>query len=76
MQRFDRIPWDPNRMERQPCIRAMRWIVRRVIEALAAYPNRDDLLRNYPELEPQDVQQALGFAAACLEHHAADIRMA
>jgi hypothetical protein len=36
------------------------------------YANRDDLFRNYPELEPDDVQQALAFAAANLEDSAAD----
>jgi len=50
----------------------MRLTVRRVVEAVAAYPNRDDLYRNYPELEPDDVQQALAFAAASLEDSAAD----
>jgi uncharacterized protein (DUF433 family) len=42
----------------------MRLTVRRVVEAVALYPNRDDLFRNYPELEPDDVHQALAFAAA------------
>jgi uncharacterized protein (DUF433 family) len=50
----------------------MRLTVRRVVEALALYPNRDDLFRNYPELEPDDVQQALEFAAANLEYSAAE----
>jgi uncharacterized protein (DUF433 family) len=45
----------------------MRLTVRRVVEAVALYPNRDDLFRNYPELEPDDVQQALEFAAANLD---------
>jgi uncharacterized protein (DUF433 family) len=45
----------------------MRLTVRRVVEAVALYPNRDDLFRNYPELEPDDVQRALSFAAANLE---------
>jgi uncharacterized protein (DUF433 family) len=67
MQRFDRITWSPNQMNGQPCIRGMRLTVRRVVEAVALYPNRDDLFRNYPELEPDDVQQALAFAAANLE---------
>ena len=30
-------------------------------------PNRDGLFRNYPELEPDDIRQALAFAAANLE---------
>ncbi len=52
MQRFDRITWNPNQVNGQPCIRGMRLTVRRVVEAVAMYPNRDDLFRNYPELEP------------------------
>jgi uncharacterized protein (DUF433 family) len=54
-------------MNGQPSIRGMRLTVRRVVEAVALYPNRDELFRNYPELEPDDVQQALTFAAANLE---------
>lgn len=46
--------------------------VRRVVEAVAIYSNREDLYRNYPELEPEDVQQALAFAAASLEDTAAE----
>ncbi|MGD0047193.1 MAG: DUF433 domain-containing protein [Bryobacteraceae bacterium] len=72
VQHFDRITWNPNQMNGQPCIRGMRLTVRRVVEALALYPNRDDLFRNYPELEPDDVQQALEFAAANLEDSAAE----
>jgi len=63
MQLFDRITWNPNQMNGQPCIRGMRLTVRRVVEAVAIYPNRDDLFRNYPELQPEDVRQALAFAA-------------
>jgi len=43
VQSFDRITWDPNQMNGQPCIRGMRLTVRRVVEAVAIYPNRDDL---------------------------------
>jgi uncharacterized protein (DUF433 family) len=49
----------------------MRLTVRRVVEAVAMYPNRDELFRNYPELEPDEVRQALAFAAANLEDSAA-----
>ena len=57
-------------MNGQPCIRGMRLTVRRVVEAVALYPDRSELFRNYPELEPEDVQQALAFAAANLEDSA------
>ncbi len=72
MQQFDRITWNPNQMNGQACVRGMRLTVRRVVEAVALYPNRDDLYRNYPELEPEDVRQALAFAAANLEDSASE----
>lgn len=61
---------EANSMNGQPCIRGMRLTVRRVVEAVASYPNRDDLFRNDPELEPEEVRQALAFAAANLEDSA------
>ena len=73
MQGFDRITWNPNLMNGQPCIRGMRLTVRRVVEAVSLYPNREDLFRNYPELEPEDIRQALAFAAANLEDGAMEI---
>jgi len=48
-------------------VRNMRLTVRRVIEALAVWPNWDDLRREYPELEPEDIRQALAYAAQSLD---------
>ncbi len=67
MNRLDRITVDPQIMNGQPCIRGMRLTVRRVVAAVALYPDRSDLLREYPELEPEDVIQALEFAALNLD---------
>lgn len=72
MSVYDRITWNPNQMNGQPCIRGMRLTVRRVVEAVAIYPDRADLFRNYPELEPEDIRQALAFAAASLEDSASE----
>ena len=44
---FDRITCDPNRLNGQPCIRDLRLTVRRVVEAVAAYPDRDELRRDH-----------------------------
>ena len=63
---FDRITSDPNRMNGQPCVRHLRLTVRRVLEALATYPDREELFREYPELEPEDIRQVLGYAATAL----------
>lgn len=64
---FDRITEHPKQMNGQPCIRGMRLTVRRVVEAVAFYPNRAELFREYPELQEEDIRQALAFAAATLE---------
>ena len=72
MEHFDRVTWNPNQMNGQPCIRGMRLTLRRVVEAVALYPDRNDFLRNYPELEAEDIRQALAFAAASLEDRATE----
>ena len=64
---FDRITCDPARMDGQPCIRNLRLTVRRVLDAMATYPDRDELRRQYPELEDEDLRQALEYAAAVLD---------
>jgi uncharacterized protein (DUF433 family) len=72
MEQFDRITWNPKQMNGQPCIRGMRLTVRGLVEAVSIYPNREDLYRNYPEVQPEDVRQALAFAAASIEDRAAE----
>jgi uncharacterized protein (DUF433 family) len=67
MRNFDRITSDPAILSGQPCIRGMRLSVRRVLEALALYPDRVALRSEYPELEEEDIRQALEYAAASLE---------
>jgi uncharacterized protein (DUF433 family) len=67
MTEFTRITSDPNRMDGEPCIRDLRLTVRRVVEAVALCPDRDELKAEYPELEDEDIQQALAYAAACLD---------
>jgi uncharacterized protein (DUF433 family) len=64
---FKRITCDPKQMNGQPCIRNLRLTVRRVVEAVALYPNRKDLKREYPELEEADIREALAYAAANLD---------
>jgi uncharacterized protein (DUF433 family) len=61
--KLDRITVDPSAMNGQPCIRGMRLTVRRVVEAVAVYPDRAELKAEYPELDDEDIAQALEFAA-------------
>jgi uncharacterized protein (DUF433 family) len=64
---FDRITVDSARMNGEPCIRDLRLTVRRVLEALAVYSDRAELKREYPELQDEDIRQALEFAAAMVD---------
>ena len=64
---YQRITWAPLRMNGQPCIRQLRLTVRRVVEAVALYPDRRDLRREFPELEEEDIREALAYAAANLD---------
>ena len=64
---LDRITVNPERMNGQPCIRNLRLTVRRVVNLLALYPDRGELLREYPELESEDLHQALLYAATALD---------
>ena len=67
MEKIDRITIDAARMNGEPCIRDLRLTVRRVLEALATYPDRAELKREYPELEDEDIRQALAYAAALVD---------
>ena len=61
--KLDRITSNPNKMNGQPCIRDLRLTVRRVVDLLATYPDRKELFQEFPELEEEDIQQALIFAS-------------
>jgi uncharacterized protein (DUF433 family) len=66
MDEFDRITIDPAVMNGQPCIRGTRLTVRRVLLAMALYFDRQELRKNYPQLQDDDIREALEYAAANL----------
>jgi len=70
---FERITRDPNRLGGQPCIRDLRITVRRALQVIALYPDRDELHSEYPELENEDLRQALEFAAAQMDDRSIDL---
>ena len=65
--KLDRIQIDPERMNGQPAIRDLRLTVRRVVELVALYPDRSELKAEFPELEDEDILQALMYAASSLD---------
>jgi uncharacterized protein (DUF433 family) len=61
---FDRITFAPNVMGGRACIRGMRITVSLVINLVANGMSTAEILQEYPDLEAEDIQQALGYAAA------------
>jgi uncharacterized protein (DUF433 family) len=76
MKKFDRITINPARLNGQPCIRDLRITVKRVLEAVATYPDRNELKQEYPELEDEDITQALSYAAANLDDEVLELPIA
>jgi uncharacterized protein (DUF433 family) len=64
MEKLDRITIDPNICLGQPTLRGMRITVTVVLKMLAGGKSVEDVLRAYPELEAEDVRQAMRYAAA------------
>ncbi len=60
---LNRITIDPNVMQGKPCVRGMRITVGLVLNLLANGMSVPEVIRNYPDLENEDVLQCLGYAA-------------
>jgi len=58
-----RITVNPKVMTGKPTIRGMRITVEQIVRAPAAGVPEADLLADYPELQPEDIQAALAYAA-------------
>ena len=63
MPQLTRITRDPAVMGGKPCIRGMRVTVGTVVGLVAAGRTRDEILREYPYLEAEDIAEALSYAA-------------
>jgi len=60
---LDRITIDPEIMPGQPCIRGLRIPVPIILRLLAKGKTISNILEDYPELEEEDIKQALSFAS-------------
>ena len=63
-----RITIDPNQCGGRPCIRGMRIRVQDVLDLLAAGLSRAEVVADLPDLEPDDIEAALRYASARLDH--------
>ena len=76
MTRFDRITTDPEQMGGLPCIRGLRIPVAAVVDMVAEGMTVDEIIGDYPDLEPEDVEQALHYAAESVRERELRLRVA
>lgn len=60
---FDRITFDPNVMGGRACIRGTRVTVSLVLNLVANDMTIEEIVADYPYLEPEDIRQSLAYAA-------------
>jgi uncharacterized protein (DUF433 family) len=63
---FTRITGDPEKMDGVPCIRGLRIPVATIVEMVAEGMSEGEILRAYPDLVPEDVREALRYAAVAV----------
>jgi uncharacterized protein (DUF433 family) len=61
--KLKRITFDPAVMGGKPCLRGLRVTVGTIVGLVAAGHTADEILRMYPYLEPEDIREALSYAA-------------
>lgn len=64
---LDRITTRPGVMGGQPCIRDMRFPVKTIVHMVARGMSVEEILAEHPDLEADDIRQALEFAAMSLD---------
>jgi len=60
---LNRITFDPAIMGGKPCIRGMRVTVGMIVGLVASGHTKEEILDLYPYLEPEDIDEALSYAA-------------
>ena len=68
IQQLDRITQIPGQCGGKPCIRGMRIRVSDILEMMAENVSAEEILIDFPDLEPEDIRACLEFAAD-REHH-------
>ncbi|MHA2643011.1 MAG: DUF433 domain-containing protein [bacterium JZ-2024 1] len=74
--RFARITTDPNQMGGVPCIRGLRIPVATIVSMVADGMSEREILDAYPDLEPEDIREALRYAAEALQERELPLRSA
>jgi uncharacterized protein (DUF433 family) len=67
MSSLDRITFDPDKVAGRACIRGYRIPVATIVRCVASGMTTQEHLDGYPDLEPEDIEQALRYAARLTE---------
>ena len=65
---LDRIVANPSVLGGKPCIRGTRISVEFVLELIGSGASREDILKAYPHLATEDIEQAVQYAAQFLKN--------
>ncbi len=71
--KFEHITIDPNVCTGKACIRGLRFPVSRLLGLLAAGETKETILKAYPYLEAEDIDEALNYAAFLAEEETVDL---
>ena len=73
---FTRITVDPRQMGGVPCLRGLRIPVATVVSMIADEMSREEILKSYPDLGPEDIHEALLYAAETVRERELPLRPA
>ncbi len=73
MIQFDRITIDPRIFNGKPCIRGMRFPVSKVLDLLATGMSIEEILKDYPYLEREDILQAIKYSAWIIQEEIVEV---
>jgi len=68
MKYADRITFNPSQCGGRPCIRGMRIRVKDVLDMLADGVPENEILQDFPYLQPEDIGACLEYAAQEVNH--------
>ncbi len=71
--KFERITVDPNVCTGKPCIRGLRFPVSRLLGLLASGETKKTILKKYPYLQTDDIDEALRYAAYLAEEETVEL---
>lgn len=74
--KFTRITVDPAQMGGAPCIRGLRIPVATVVGLVADGMQAEEILRHYPDLELEDIREALRYASEAVRERELPLRRA